>query len=126
MADVGTGIERSTRGDLRRVSSDASNVDIVDVEVVSTESADLVRESHARHTEVAGRVLSLLSSLGNLALRILEQRVDVRSAPLKVPGANDKTGLAGPQMRGTSTQQGSGFGRGQGGQRRRRRHRGAS
>lgn len=85
MTQTGTAIERSSTGDVevvRRAPQDAK--------LVPSDRAVLARENHARRVEVAGKVLSLLTSVGNLALRILEQRAadeDVAAVPRSVTDA---------------------------------------
>jgi hypothetical protein len=70
MADTGTAIERAVEGALDRADNATS------VGGISPNQVAVVRDAHARRVDLAGRVLSLLSSLGDLALRLMEQRAD--------------------------------------------------
>ncbi len=80
MTKTGTAIERSPEQ-----LSDYPAGEAIPVEVVSvTAGGDLevARDVRAQRAEVASRVLSLLGSLGNLALRIIEIRASSSPAPV--------------------------------------------
>ncbi len=80
MTKTGTAIERSPEQLPDYPAGDAAPVEVVSV----TAGGDLevARDVRAQRAEVANRVLSLLGSLGNLALRIMESRAS--SSPASV------------------------------------------
>lgn len=123
MADTGTAIERTVEGTLARADN------AVPVEVISPDHVAVIRDTHAHRADLAGRVLSLLSSLGELALRIMDERTASGSGTATGVAAevtdaavtSDRTKLG-------SARQGRrlGQGKGAGGARRRQRWRGGA
>ena len=83
MTKTGTAIERSPEQLPDYLAGEADPVEVVSV----TAGGDLevARDVRAQRAEVANRVLSLLGSLGNLALRIMEIRAS--SVPASVDSA---------------------------------------
>ena len=122
MTKAGTAIERNSE----HLPGDPSNVamqgEVVPAEIVDTTEVAAAQQARARRSEVASQVLSLLGSLGNLALRIVELRgssspASVDSAAPARPAAQQ---AARREPRAASAPRSSGRGRHQ-----RRRQRGA-
>ena len=95
MTKTGTAIEKSPEllpGNL------AGEVDLIEVVPVDAGgSLDVARDVRAQRAEVANRVLSLLGSLGNLALRIMEIRAS--SSPVSADSAAPSRPAAQRQVR---------------------------
>ncbi|MCD6285384.1 MAG: hypothetical protein J7M39_05670 [Anaerolineae bacterium] len=119
MIKTGTAIERSPEELLGDPSSGAMPVEVVPAEIVDASEVALAQQAHTRRAEVASQVLSLLGSLGNLALRIVELRGSSSSASV------DSAAQALPTvLRATSREPRAASARRSGGRgRRQRRHR---
>lgn len=117
MVETGTAIERQRDQGIQPVASDVVKTDTVPVEVLEPERVALQRASYAQRMKIIGRVLSLLTSLGDLALRVLENRAvsstteDSPAARLSAPPSSVSQLPRGAARQGSRDQRGQGRGR---------------
>jgi len=118
MVQIGGEIERRPDRLPAASSTGPLPVEVVQVDSGGQSVGELAREARTQRAEIANRVLTLLTSLGNLALRIIELRQSSASSVQASPPSLTTVARTSQQVVGARP----GGGRGE----RRRRHRGGS